>query len=166
MAIVKLNDKEYLRQAYLMAMESTDKSTQNGAIIVNTDGGIIGKGANHFPKGVEETPERLARPTKYKYVVHAETNAIYDAAREGKSTENTTMYSPWAACEECAKAIIQAGITTVVVHKEAIDQSHNQWPDAIKIALEMFGEAGVAYVVLSAQFGDIDLLFDGQSWSP
>lgn len=159
-------DSEYLRQAYIVAMRSTDNSTQNGAIIVDTNGQIVGRGANHFPKGVEETSERLARPTKYTYVVHAETNSIYDAARRGNSTEGATMYSPWAACGECAKAIIQSGIIRIVVHKEAIDQSHNQWPEAIKIALEMFREAGVAYVVLSAQFGDIDVLFNGQSWKP
>lgn len=158
--------KRLLRLAYEEAKSSTDLSTQNGAIVVR-DGQVIGSGSNHFPKGVAELPHRLIRPEKYKYVVHAETQAIYDAARKGNATEGAEMFSPWAACGECAKAIIQAGITKLVVHKEAIDQSHNQWADSIKLALEMFKEAGVEYVLFSAQYKDgLELLFDGKSWQP
>lgn len=158
---------QYLRLAYLEAIKhSTDLSTQNGAVIVNPEGQIIGKGANHFPRGVAETPERLIRPLKYHYVVHAETGAIYDAARQGHKTQDAIMYSPWAACEDCAKAIIQAGISKLFVHQEAVTQLHEQWQDSIRIALEMFQEAGVAYVLFSTNFGDLELLFNGKTWHP
>lgn len=161
-----MSDKEFLKLAYLEAMKSTDTSTQNGAVIVR-NGVAVASGANVFPTGVAELPQRLVRPTKYQYVVHAETNAIYDAAKKGEATLDTVMYSPWAACGECAKAIIQAGILKVVVHEQAIAQSHNQWPDAIKLALEMFSEAGVEYVLLNAHFDDeIEVLFNGAIWKP
>lgn len=159
-------DREALRLAYEEARYSTDRSTQNGAMIVN-QGYIIGSGSNHFPRGVAETDARMVRPTKYLYVVHAEAEAVYDAARRGNSTDGATMYSPWAACNECAKSIIEAGIVRVVVHKEAIEQSHSQWSDPIRIALEMFQEAGVEYVLFSAQYKDgLSLLFNGNYWEP
>lgn len=158
--------KRLLRLAYQEASNSTDLSTQNGAIIVR-DGQVIGSGSNHFPKGVAELPQRLVRPEKYKYVVHAETQAIYDAARKGNATEGAAMYSPWAACGECAKAIIQAGIIKLVTHQEAIDQSRDQWAKSIQLALEMFAEAGVEYVLFSAQYKDgLELLFNEQPWQP
>ena len=158
--------RELLRQAYQEALFSTDTSTQNGAII-EREGWIVGRGSNHFPKGVRETAQRLLRPLKYSYVVHAETQAIYDAAKRGNQTDGATMYSPWAACGECAKAIIQAGITRVVTHQEAIEKSAQHWSDPIKLALEMFQEAGVEYVLFSAQYKDgIQLLFNGELWEP
>lgn len=158
--------KEFLRLAYLEALKSRDLSTQNGAVIVNPAGRIIARGANNFPLGVQETEMRLQRPAKYKYVIHAEDSAILSAARFGETTLGATMYSPWAACETCAQAIINSGILKVVVHEEAIAQSHGQWPEAIKIALEMFEEAGVSYVLFSAQFGDLELRFNGNTWRP
>lgn len=156
----------YLYQAFLMAQKSTDLSTQNGAVIVNKNGIVIGEGANMFPRGVKETPQRLIRPTKYRYVVHAETNSIYDAARKGNSTEGATMYSPWAACEECAKAIIQSGIIKVIAHQESMNKRHDNWAESIRIALEMFKEAKVEYILFSAKFDGIKVLFDGQIWEP
>ncbi len=75
---------EYLKEAYkFAAANSTDQSTQIGAILVDGSGIPVAWGANHFPKGVEETYERLQRPAKYLYVAHAELEAILDAARKG-----------------------------------------------------------------------------------
>lgn len=162
-----LTERNFLRQAYDVARSSTDRSIQNGAIIVNGSGRTVASGSNHFPTGVAELPERLVRPEKYLYVVHAETAAIYEAAKKGESTDGGTMYSPWAACGECAKAIIQAGIKRVVVHKEAYAKSERQWVESIGLALNLFQEAGVEYVLLSAQYKDgLSLLFNGALWEP
>ncbi|KKS96251.1 MAG: Deoxycytidylate deaminase [Microgenomates group bacterium GW2011_GWC1_43_13] len=80
--------KEYLRQAYeFAAKNSTDRSTQNGAILVDGSGRVVAWGTNCFPKGVVESPERLERPAKYLYVVHAEHASILYAARNGVKTE-------------------------------------------------------------------------------
>jgi dCMP deaminase len=45
---------------------------------------------------------------------HAERDAIYKAAFVGMQTEGATLYVPWFACADCARAIIAAGITRVV----------------------------------------------------
>ena len=159
--------KEYLRQAYKFAAEnSTDRNTQNGAILVDGSGTVVAWGANHFPRGVVETPDRLVRPTKYMYVVHAELSAILDASRRGVKTKGLVMYAPWSACNECAKAIIDSGIAKVVGHKKIMEASYDQWPDSIRIAMEMFKEAGVLYELYDGDIGEIEVLFNGKPFQP
>jgi len=159
--------KEYLRQAYEFAAEnSTDRSTQNGAILVDGSGNVVAWGANCFPRGVAETTERMERPAKYLYVVHAELAAILDAARRGVKTEGLTMFAPWSACNECAKSIIESGIAKVVAHKNIIEASYNQWPDSIRIAMDMFKEAGVLYELYDGEIGGVEILFNGKPFSP
>ena len=75
---------------------------------------VVGYGTNHFPCGIEKKQERLERPLKYSLIEHAERDAIYDAAKSGKSTSGTIMYAPWFACADCGRAIIQAGISEVI----------------------------------------------------
>ena len=138
--------KEYLRQAYeFAAKNSTDRSTQNGAILVDGSGRVVAWGTNCFPKGVVESPERLERPAKYLYVVHAEHASILYAARNGVKTEGLTMYGSWVACNDCAKSIIDSGIIKVIGHKKTFDSSPDHWKEPIEIARQMFMEAGVTY---------------------
>src|SRR4051812_44655189 len=76
-------DLELLGVAYEYAIHnSTDPSTQNGAVLVHNMGKgrervVVANGANHFPAGVKESPERWERPAKYAWVEHAERNAIF-----------------------------------------------------------------------------------------
>lgn len=139
-----MTDLGFLKEAYSVAIDfSTDPSTQNGAILVE-GGGYVAFGANHFPRGVQELPERWERPGKYQYVEHAERNCIYDAARYGVRTEGLIMYCPWFACTDCARAIIQAGIKEVVGHDTPLHDNPSQvWSDSIKVAYTMLDEAGV-----------------------
>lgn len=159
--------REYLAEAYKFAKEnSTDLSTQNGAILVDSSGIPVAWGANRFPKGVIETTERLERPAKYMYVVHAEHSAILNAGRNGIKTDGLTMYGTWVACNECAKSIIDAGIIKVVGHKKTMEASPAHWKDPIKIATEMFKEAGIQFEMFDGDIGGIELLFNGQLFRP
>jgi dCMP deaminase len=150
-----MNDLDYIKEAYLIAKDfSTDPSTQNGAILVDKDGPIVALGANHFPQGVKDIPERWVRPLKYSYVEHAERNAIYDAAKNGTATKGLVMYCPWFACTDCARAIIQAGITKVVGHDTPIHgEGSKSWQDSIKIANTMLDEAGIEYYNVKGTVG-------------
>lgn len=149
----KADDIYFLRMAYECAYDfSTDPSTQNGAVLVNPfTAEALMEGANHFPKGVEEKKERWERPLKYSYVEHAERNAIFNAAQAGIQTKGLIMYCPWAACTDCARAIIQAGISEVVCHHDPFAPDgmrfgmpvHPQWKESIAIALGMLEEAKV-----------------------
>jgi dCMP deaminase len=164
-------DRKWLRYAYDVAGDlSTDPSTQNAAVLVDMEhlpgGFVLLAAANCFPRGVQETPERWERPLKYSYVEHAERNAIYAAAYQGVETRGLTMYVPWFACSECARAIIQAGISEVVGHKAIFDRTMARWKDTITVAHGMLTEAGVKFRMVDGEIGGFPVRFDGQLWQP
>ena len=124
-------DEYFIRQAMLVAEKSKDPSTKVGCVIVGEDNEILSTGFNGFPRGVDEgmhekyigegvkfTPnfKRWERPEKYKWVEHAERNAIYNAARNGIRLKNARAYLNWEPipCSDCARAFIQAGIKEIV----------------------------------------------------
>jgi dCMP deaminase len=91
---------------------------------------------------VEDTDERLNnRDTKLKYVVHAEANAIATAARSGIALEGCTLFvTALHPCADCAKLIIQAGITKVIA---PLPDMGGRWADSFEVATTMFNESGV-----------------------
>ena len=152
-----LDDYHFLRLAYMHGnATSPDPSTKNGAVLVSKKHKIIAYATNRFPTGIAEIESRLDnRPIKYRMVVHAEHGAILNAARNGKSTNETILYCPFYACSECAKSIIQAGIQRVIGHAQimAIGATHNTWIQSIKYGWEMMQEAGVECVLFNGIFG-------------
>src|SRR5579859_6406852 len=130
-------NKIWLREAYTEALKSPDTSTQNGAILIGRDGYTIGKGHNTLPYNVQMTPERLERPAKYLYTEHAERNAIFRAAYYGFAIAGSTLICPWAACHDCARAIIQTGVKALITHQDAFDRSPQHWIDSIQTAYDM-----------------------------
>jgi dCMP deaminase len=158
-------DSEWLLMAYEQATKSPDPSTQNGAVIP-TDVGVI-KACNEFPRRVKYTPDRWERPLKYSVIEHAERNAVFAAAREGIALDGLTMYACWFACADCARAIIQSGITKVVGHKQMMDGTPDHWKESIKIAFDMLNEAGVITELLDIpNLGGPEVLFNGKKWKP
>ena len=108
-------DEYFMGVAVLAAKRSKDPNTQVGACIVNKSKRILSTGYNGFPYGCSDDTfswDREGEDTKYKYVVHAELNAILNA--HGKSLEGARLYVDLFPCNECAKAIIQSGISEVV----------------------------------------------------
>lgn len=155
------NEKDYLWMAYGDALSSPDLSTQNGAVIIK-DNRLIGIGRNEFPRDVVYLPERLERPLKYSYTEHAERNAILHAARHGEALEGSTMYVLWGACADCARAIIQSGITKMVTHDYYRSNTRDFWSDSIKVAFQMFEESGVEVVFSTVELGmNTPLRFNG-----
>lgn len=108
-------DEYFMGVALLAAKRSKDPNTQVGACIVDENNVIISTGYNGFPIGCsdDEFPwNREGDDTKYPYVVHAELNAILNAS--GKVLRGSRVYVALFPCNECAKAIIQAGIREVI----------------------------------------------------
>lgn len=128
--------------ATLSAMRSKDPNTQVGACIVNADNRIVSVGYNGFPRGCsdEEFPwERAAEnpnDTKYPFVCHAELNAILNAY--GRDMRGARIYVALFPCSECAKAIIQAGITEVIYISDKYADTDNN-----KASKKMLAAAGV-----------------------
>ena len=106
--------------AHLSAMRSKDPNTQVGACIVNGKNRVVGIGYNGMPYGCsdDEYPwerEGEYHETKYAYVVHAELNAILNSTG---SLDNCSIFVSLFPCNECAKAIIQSGISEVVYESD------------------------------------------------
>ena len=111
-------DEYFMGVAILASKRSKDPNTQVGACIVDDSKRILSTGYNGFPYGCEDDEfpwERSGEKetdTKYPYVVHAELNAILNAGE--KNLRGAIVYVCLFPCHECAKAIIQSGISEVV----------------------------------------------------
>ncbi|HIF88527.1 MAG TPA: dCMP deaminase family protein [Candidatus Thioglobus sp.] len=139
-------DNRYLSLAKEVATWSKDPSTQVGAVTVGAKKEVLSQGFNGFPRGIKDTDERYNhRETKYKFVVHAEMNAIYNATYSGTSLDGATLYIyGLPICSECAKGIIQVGIKKVVIEKS---KELDNWNESLRLSQEMFSEAGVKLII-------------------
>lgn len=136
-------DEYFMSVAHLSGMRSKDPHTQVGACIVSDDNKILSMGYNGFPNGCSDDDFPWERDgndydTKYFYVTHSELNAILNY--RGGSLEGTKLYVSLFPCNECAKAIIQAGIKTVVYDSDKYDRT-----PANRASKRMFDAAGVVY---------------------
>ncbi len=144
-------DQLYLTMCYLLSMRSKDEHTHVGAVIADSDNVLVSTGYNSLPRGIESDNrgKRLAREggEKYYWLEHAERNAIYNTARRGTILKGCKIYVPWMPCADCARAIIQTGISEVIVHQNGQDfydsNTDGKWIEDHKRTLEMFLEAGV-----------------------
>ncbi len=114
-------DRKYLQMAEIWAKNSYCKRRQVGALIVK-ERMIISDGYNGTPSGFENVCEDENFKTK-PYVLHAEANAITKVAKSNNSSENATLYVTTSPCMECAKLIIQSGITRVVFDNDYHDDN-------------------------------------------
>ena len=142
---VRINkwDARWLEMAGIVSTWSKDPSTQIGAIAVK-DKRLISTGYNGFPRGIQDLDDRWNnREEKYKYVVHAEMNCIYNANYHNQSLKGSTMYIVGLpVCHECAKGIIQAGVLRVVAE---FKDAPLKWAKSTEITEKMFKEAGIVY---------------------
>jgi dCMP deaminase len=114
-------DRVYLKMAETWASLSHCNRKQVGALIVK-DGMIISDGYNGTPSGFDNCCEDGEGNTHW-YVLHAEANAILKVSKSTNSALGATLYLTLSPCKECAKLILQAGITRVVFKKEYKDNS-------------------------------------------
>jgi dCMP deaminase len=138
--------KRFLNVAKEVSTWSKDPSSKIGAVIVGNKSQIISQGYNGFPRGIKDLINRLnTRETKYKFVVHAEMNAIYNAIYNGASIDDCIIYVyGLPTCYECAKAIIQCGISHVI----NVKMNDGPWTESGKLAQEMFKEAKIKYTLI------------------
>lgn len=141
-------DEYFMKMAELAATRSTCLRRQVGAVIVQ-DRHVIATGYNGAPKGVPHCSEiggclreKMSIPSGERHelcrALHAEQNAIIQAATLAQSIEGATMYITNQPCIICAKMIINAGIERIVVR--------DGYPD--EFAVQMLAEAGLKIVML------------------
>jgi len=141
-------DMRFLGLAAEISTWSKDPSKKIGAVAFSPKGQVLSQGYNGFPRGIADTDERYTdRNLKYKYVVHAEMNVIYNAVYNGTSLDGATLYVfGLPACSECAKGIIQTGIKRVVMSN--IDGGMDRWKESWEATQEMFAEAGIEWEII------------------
>ncbi|WP_347708662.1 dCMP deaminase family protein [Clostridium sp. D53t1_180928_C8] len=151
-------DDYFMSVALLSGKRSKDPSTQVGACIVNKNNIIESIGYNGLPKGCsdDEFPwekEGDTLNTKYPFVVHAELNAILNA--KGKDLSGCKIYVALFPCNECAKAIIQSGISEVIYLSDKYADT-----DSVRASKLMFKCAKVKLKQLEPTHGKIELSLD------
>lgn len=125
-------------------------STQVGCVTVGPDHEILTTGYNGLPRGVEPSPSvRTRRPHKYQWTEHAERNAIYNAARDGIRLLGSTCYTNWFPCTDCARALIQCGVTRVVGREPSYD--HAKYGSDFVVSKQMMEEAGIKIVYIEKE---------------
>ncbi|MCD8149610.1 MAG: dCMP deaminase family protein [Clostridiales bacterium] len=136
-------DEYFMAVAKLAGMRSKDPNSQVGSCIVSEDNKILSMGYNGFPRGCSDDEFPWAREgdegeTKYPYVVHSELNAILNY--RGGNLDGAKLYVSLFPCNECAKAIIQSGIKTIVYAEDKYDGT-----PSVLSSKRMLDAAGVRY---------------------
>ena len=136
-------DEYFMGIALLSAMRSKDNNSQVGACIVSPENKILSLGYNGMPIGCNDDDMPWEREgedleTKYMYVCHSELNAILNSPHNDLT--GARMYVTLFPCNECAKAIIQSGIKTVVYDCDKYEDT----PSVIA-SKRMLDAAGVRY---------------------
>ena len=146
-------DIRYLGLAREVASWSKDPSSKIGAVAIGTKGQVLAQGYNGFPRGIDDSENRLNnRELKYKYVVHAEQNVIYNATYNGVSLDNSTLYV-WGlpVCSSCALGVIQVGVKRVIMPDLNYPE---KWMDNfLGGSKDMFDEAGVEWKFVNVSKG-------------
>lgn len=143
-------DKRFMEIAAVVSTWSKDPSSKIGAVVVNDERRILATGYNGFPRGIEDTEERLNdRHEKYPRIIHAEMNVLMNALYNGVTVKGATLYVyGLPVCPDCTKNVIQSGIKRVVIPTDKTEKG--KWEAVWNTeSLPMFQEAGVTVTVLN-----------------
>ena len=135
--------ERYLQLAKHISSWSKDPSRKIGAVAIGSKGQVLAQGYNGFPRGMLDNEVRYDdRETKYKYVVHAEMNVIYNASYSGISLDGSSFFVyGLPVCSECTKGIIQVGAKEVFILTEEVIPEI--WDESFKLSKSMLNEASV-----------------------
>lgn len=149
-------DEYFMGVAILSAKRSKDPGTQVGACIVTPDKRIVGVGYNGLPAGCSDDEFPWDRDgdflnSKYAYVCHAELNAILNST---KTLKGCTIYVDLFPCNECAKSIIQSGISEIVYLSDKYDNT-----DSNIASKKLLNAANIRLRQLDPKFDELVLNF-------
>lgn len=135
-------DIRFLKLATHISEWSKDPSTKVGCVVVGPDREIRSTGFNGFPRGIQDSNDRLTnRDLKYPLICHAEENAIMHAARIGLALKGCTAYVTWPPCTRCARSLIQAGVSEIVIPSGL--EIPDRWRDDFEMSMGLLREAEV-----------------------
>lgn len=137
-------DERFLDVARLVSNWSKDPGTRIGAVLVH-ERRILATGYNGIPQGIhDDLLLHVERSVKLAYTIHAEINALLNAAKYGISTNNTTIYITADPCVDCCKALIQAGVKRIVVPKQLDFDFDKRWQGNLELARTLLSEVSIS----------------------
>lgn len=143
-------DRDYLQLCVKLHKHSHDPHRQVGSVIVGRDGQVLSEGVNAPPSeiGFSEAESRRAIEMdpdwKYFFLEHAERNAIHKAYSKNVSLKGATMYASLYPCADCARAIVAAGISRLVVPEPGGNGTRDaKWQSHYRYASQIFDLAGI-----------------------
>jgi deoxycytidylate deaminase len=173
------DDRFWLQLAADEANKSPDPSTKNGAVMVcrprtAAEPPRYCKDCNRFSTIRESAlkadptilqPLTASRDLRLAWIEHAERNALFTAVRHGYQTSGGTLYCPFAACTDCARAIVLLGIERLVrLGPESFEGYPERWRGSIKIADDIMLAAGVKVDTYRGPLLDREYWLDGKPW--
>lgn len=146
-------DYQFMRLAREIASWSKDPSSKLGAVAISENNFIVlAQGYNGFPRGIEDDHRLYIRALKYPIIVHAEMNLIYNAARNGTSLENSTVYVyGLPCCSDCVRGIIQSKVKRIVMCDIKKDP---RWIESFRLTAALLDEAQIKYDFIEQEFLD------------
>jgi len=161
-------DARYLKDVWEMAAQhSQDPNTQVAAALVTWAGGIVLAAWNELPpllcnKGYPKTPD-----TKNYCFEHAERRVLYKSVANKLDVAGLQMYGTWIGCSECARAILQFGISRVVTFRRVVQMTPPKWKDSVAHGLTMMRDAGIKVVGWNGELhSTIKVKFNGNLLDP
>ncbi|MCD6572291.1 MAG: dCMP deaminase family protein [Thermoplasmata archaeon] len=140
-------DDYFVEMAHVVAKRSTCLRRKVGALLVK-DRHILSTGYNGAPKGLKHCSEtgclreQLGIPPGERHEIcrglHAEQNAIIQAAVFGVSIKDSTLYCTNAPCSVCAKMLINAGVKEIIFEDEYPDELAMQMLKEAKIKIKKY----------------------------
>lgn len=116
----------FLKQADVIAENSHDAETQVGCIIINpTSYTQISAGYNGFVRNSKDDELPNTAPDKYKYILHAEDNALLNANYNGHCTKDCVAVVTLSPCINCLRRLKQAGIKEIFFRTKYKDFNEN-----------------------------------------
>ncbi len=154
-------DRMYLQDAWKSALHSISPRTQVGAVIVVPGTGVIMKSWNRIPDRLINSG--YPKTEDFSCGEHAERSVIFRLLENGVPVRGTTMYTTWASCADCARAIIHFGIERVVTLRRVVEATPERWRIPILQGLEMMHDCGIRVVGWSGNLGaDTRIRFDSR----
>ena len=161
---IKNWNEYFLRLSYLISQKSKDNSTKIGSVIVKDRVALV-QGFNGIPMGCSDNiEERNVRPEKYFWYEHSERNCLYFAARNGIRTLDSELFTLSIPCADCARGIINSGISKVVYHVQHnsnFELENPKWTESCRKSLKMFDESGIRCVGINVWLG-LNTLINGK----
>jgi len=143
------NDEYFMEMAHLISKRSTCVRRKVGAVIVK-DKRVLTTGYNGSPKGTKHCEElgcireqmNIPSGTRHELCrgVHAEQNAVIQAAYFGVSIQNSSIYTTTFPCSMCAKILINAGINEIIYSESYIDDLSKRLFDETNVIIRRYPE--------------------------